>query len=156
MNKDIARPLDTGSSYTSAYIPPVTDIGLLALTPVINLNIKRLAKFGATAHAIVKIMKRTNVEVMINFRPYVSDIGPKRRGPRTYPRRYTDSGKIWSVEEVILNSLLMNGIALDGSPEPRVLLNTTIMPIATIPIFRFYDKVKFQHLITNTSISYVL
>lgn len=137
MNKDIARPLDTGSAYTSAYIPPVTEIGLLAFTPATNRNIKRLAKFGATAHAIVKIVNKRNVEVMIGFRPYVSDNGPKRRGPRTYPTRYIDSGKIWAVEEVILNSLLMKGMALDGNPEPRVLFRTTIMPMATIPIFRF-------------------
>jgi hypothetical protein len=64
-----ARPLDTGSSYISAYMPPVTEIGLLAFIPAINLNIKRLARFGATAHAIVKIVKDMNVKVMISFLP---------------------------------------------------------------------------------------
>jgi hypothetical protein len=69
MKMDMAQPRDTGSAYTSAYIPPVTETGQLAFTPVRNLNIRRLPKFGATAHAMVKIVKRIKVKVMIHFRP---------------------------------------------------------------------------------------
>jgi hypothetical protein len=69
MNRDNARPLATGSSYISAYTPPITDMGLEAFIPVVNLNIKRLAKLGAIAHAMVNIVKIINVEVMTNFLP---------------------------------------------------------------------------------------
>lgn len=56
MNTAIARPLVTGSSYISAYIPPVTEMGLLAFIPTSILKIDRAGKFGARAHAIVKIV----------------------------------------------------------------------------------------------------
>lgn len=69
MNRDRARPLATGSLYKSAYMPPVTAIGLLALIPVITRNIRSPAKLGARAHAIVKIMKMLNVMVMRTFLP---------------------------------------------------------------------------------------
>lgn len=69
MNKAMARPLAAGSSKISAYTPPVTDMGQLAFTPVMNLNIKRLAKLGATAHAMVKIVKSKNVITNIILRP---------------------------------------------------------------------------------------
>ena len=42
------------------------------------------------------------------------------------------------VEDVILNSLLMKGMAFAGSEEPRVLLTTTIIPIMTMDAFFFY------------------
>jgi hypothetical protein len=56
-----------------------------------------------------------------------------------YPTRYIDIGKIWAVEDVMLNSLLMNGIAFDGRPEPRVLFKTSITPIKTMAAFFLYE-----------------
>jgi hypothetical protein len=79
----IDRPLVTGSLWISAYIPPTTAIGLLAFMPVTNLKINRAGKFGATAQAMVKIVKPPNVESIITFRPYVSESGPNSSGPRT-------------------------------------------------------------------------
>lgn len=67
----------------SAYTPPVTDMGLLALTPVKRRKMRSAGKFGDSAQAIVKIVKRKKVPIMSGFLPYVSDKGPKRRGPRT-------------------------------------------------------------------------
>ena len=69
MKTAIARPRVTGLSYRSAYIPPITEIGLLALTPVKNLNIKSPPHVGAKAHAIVKTVKARNVEIIITRRP---------------------------------------------------------------------------------------
>jgi len=94
MKTAIALPLVSGSSYISAYTPPTTEIGLLALIPVNDLKINRAAKLGAKAQAIVNIVKRKNVEFMITFLPYVSDRGPNSKGPRTYPIRYIDIGRI--------------------------------------------------------------
>ena len=54
-----------------------------------------------------------------------------------YPTRYIDNGNICVVEAVILNSLLIKGMAFAGREEPRVLLTTTIMPITTMDTFFF-------------------
>jgi hypothetical protein len=78
MNIAIARPLVTGSSYISAYTPPVTEIGLLALMPVNILKTKSAAKFGARAHAMVRIVKRKKVEIMIGFLPILVEFERKR------------------------------------------------------------------------------
>lgn len=56
MKTAIALPLVTGFSYMSAYTPPITEIGLLALTPASSLNINSAAQFGDRAQAIVKIV----------------------------------------------------------------------------------------------------
>jgi hypothetical protein len=72
----------------------MTAIGLLALMPVMVLNIRNDAQFGASAHAMVKRANITNVGIMITLRPYVSDNGPKITGPTMYPMRYMDMGKI--------------------------------------------------------------
>lgn len=55
-----------------------------------------------------------------------------------YPTRYIDNGKVLLAEEVTLNSLLINGMALAGREEPMLLLITMIMPIITIEIFLAY------------------
>jgi hypothetical protein len=101
MNTAIALPLVTGLSYRSAYTPPITEIGLLAVTPVRNLNTKSPPHVGAKAHAIVKTVKAKNVEIMIICRPYASDSGPNSKGPTTYPTRYIDMGSISAVCKVM-------------------------------------------------------
>lgn len=83
MNIAIARPRVTGSSYISAYTPPVTEIGLLALIPTNILKINSAGKFGASAHAMVKTVKKKNVPIMIGLLPYDSERGPNSSGPRT-------------------------------------------------------------------------
>jgi hypothetical protein len=94
MNSAIALPLVTGSSYISANIPPVTEIGLLAFMPTNILKIKRAGKFGESAHAMVKMVKKRNDPIMIDLLPYDSESGPKSKGPSTYPKRYIDIGRI--------------------------------------------------------------
>ena len=51
-----ARPLVTGSAYTSAYTPPTTEIGEDAPIPTRKRNTMYEAKFGATAVAKVKMV----------------------------------------------------------------------------------------------------
>ena len=60
INTAIARPLATGFPYVSAYTPPMTAMGLLALTPVASLKNKNDPQFGATAHIIVNIVNAAN------------------------------------------------------------------------------------------------
>lgn len=87
MKVAIARPLVTGLSNRSAYIPPLIAIGLLALTPARNLNIRSAPQLGATAHPNVKSVKRKKVEIMMNFLPYASESGPNSKGPTMYPTK---------------------------------------------------------------------
>lgn len=72
----------------------MTAIGELANTPVSSLKIKRAAQFGARAQAIVKMVKKKNVDIMIYFLPKCSDMGPKSNGPSTYPTRYIEIGRM--------------------------------------------------------------
>lgn len=69
MNNAIALPLVTGSSYISAYSPPVTEIALDALIPTINLNTSSVGQLGATAHASVNSVKNVNVGTMMILLP---------------------------------------------------------------------------------------
>lgn len=135
MKTDIALPLVTGLSYISAYTPPMTAMGLLAFIPVASLKNRKDPQFGATAQAIVKIVKNTKVDVMITFLPYVSDNGPNNKGPRIYPTRYMEMGRTSADELVMWKCELMIGIAFEGSEEPIVLLTTTTMPMRTIQDF---------------------
>ena len=135
MNTAIALPLLTGLSYMSAYTPPVTAIGLLAKIPDIHLKYKKDPQFGASAHAIVKTVKNTKVDIIMAFLPYVSDNGPHNNGPRMNPTRYIEMGRISAVELVMWKYELIIGMAFEGSEEPIVLFMTTFMQIRTTQAF---------------------
>ncbi len=122
-------------------MPPVTEIGLLALIPTKSLNTKSIAKFGANGHAIVKTVNKKKVKIMMIFLPYTSDSGPNSKGPRTYPTRYIEIVRIcWSLL-VIWKYALMIGIAFEGREEPIVLFTTTTIQTKTIKTFFFCNYV---------------
>lgn len=120
-------------------MPGTTTLGLAALIPVNNRKISSAGKLGASAEAIVNIENSMNVEIMILCLPYVSDKGPKRRGPSTYPTKYMEMGRISAAEFVIWKYLLMSGMAFEGREEPIVLFTTMTIPTKTIKIFFLYD-----------------
>ena len=67
----------------SAKSPPTTAIALEAQIPERRRNIRKAGQFGATAQAIVNIVKKTKLETIIILLPKLSLRGPKASGPRT-------------------------------------------------------------------------
>jgi hypothetical protein len=126
-------------------VPPTIAIGAEAQMPHKRRKIRNAVHVGVTAHAIVKMMKRTKVPITSLCRPYCSLRGPKRRGPKTYPIRNTDMGREACVLSVILKSSMTNGIALLGRDEPNVLLRTAKTNAATINAFLRYTLSDLAH-----------
>ena len=83
MNMAIALPRATGSWYTSAQIPPTTEMAHDPPTPTNNRKITSAAKFGDTEDAIEKMEKTANEAIITHFRPYDSLSGPQIMGPQT-------------------------------------------------------------------------
>jgi hypothetical protein len=105
-----------------------------------NLNANREDHVGATAQAMVKIVKNTNVDIMMICLPKDSDSGPKPNGPTMYPTKYMEIGRTSAYEDVIPKCLAMIGMAFEGREEPIVLLITTTIPIRTMPTFLPYEN----------------
>ncbi len=55
--------------YMSARIPPITDTGVDAPMPANVRKTTRLAKVGATAQAMTKMVNMTKVQIMTILRP---------------------------------------------------------------------------------------
>jgi hypothetical protein len=85
MKPAIALPRVLGSAYMSAYIPPTTEMGVLAPIPASRRMMIKPDHEGARAQPRVKLEYRMNVETITTLRPYCSDNGEKTSGARTYP-----------------------------------------------------------------------
>lgn len=94
MKSAILLPLLIGSCQISAHIPPTTLIAQLPPMPTNNLNTTSAPKFGATADAIEKMVSIANAQIMTPLRPYCSDRGPHAMGPKTYPTRNMEVGRM--------------------------------------------------------------
>ncbi|KAL8996489.1 MAG: hypothetical protein Q9169_003998 [Polycauliona sp. 2 TL-2023] len=67
----------------SAKSPPTTAIALDAVMPQSKRKTKKAGQVGATAHAMVNMVKKTKVMTMTHLRPYDSLNGAKTIGPNT-------------------------------------------------------------------------
>jgi hypothetical protein len=94
MKRAILRPRLLGSCQTSAQIPPTTLIAQLPPMPTRSLKMRRAAKFGATAEAMEKMLRIAKEMITIHLRPYCSDSGPQTIGPKVYPTRNRDVGRM--------------------------------------------------------------
>ena len=71
----------------SAMDPAPRVIGHDAAMPEKKRNAMRPPRFGASAHAILKIKKMKLQTLYTITRPYSSDKGAMSKGPKVYPRR---------------------------------------------------------------------
>jgi hypothetical protein len=83
MNIAILLPLDLGSWYISAHMPPTTLIAAEPPIPTNKRNITSAAKLGETAEHIEKIVNIINAIIIVHFRPYDSLMGDQIIGPIT-------------------------------------------------------------------------
>lgn len=58
-------------------------MALEAVIPQSKRKTRNAGQVGATAHAMVKMVKKTNVMTMTHLRPYDSLKGAKTTGPKT-------------------------------------------------------------------------
>ena len=84
MKHAIDLPLDLGSPKMSAKMPAAMTIGAEAEMPHMRRKIRKDGKFGATAHAMVKTVKKKNVITVIHLLPICSEAGAKHIGPVRY------------------------------------------------------------------------
>jgi hypothetical protein len=94
MNIAIDLPLDLGSWYISAHMPPTTLIAAEPPMPTSNRNITSAAKLGETAEQIENMVNIAKAIIIVHFRPYDSLMGDQTTGPILYPTRYMDVGRM--------------------------------------------------------------
>jgi len=116
-------------------------MGADAPIPASKRKTRRALHVGASAAAIVDKVNNEKVLMVIQRRPYSSLSGANTMGPKTYPTRYIDMGRILTFLSVMLNVSAMKEISLLGSDEPRVLLMVTRMPIVVMTSFLVCGKV---------------
>ena len=116
-------------------------MGADAPIPASKRKTRRALHVGASAAAIVDKVNNEKVLMVIQRRPYSSLSGANTMGPKTYPTRYIDMGRILTFLSVMLNVSAMKEISLLGSDEPRVLLMVTRMPIVVMTSFLVCRKV---------------
>ena len=133
-----ALPLYSKFGYRSLYPPPVTVWGAEVPHQIRNLKKSKAGRFGASAQAIVKRVKRAKDEMKQALLPYDSLRGPKTRGPNTYPIRKTGTGgaACWSL--VTLKDLFTLSMAPLGKLELRVVLKFSRRPVTTANSFFRY------------------
>lgn len=75
----------------SASDPAPRASGQHPASPASSRNTIRPFKLGANAHATVNITNKTLKMLYKCSRPYISDRGAITKGPKQYPRRYTET-----------------------------------------------------------------
>lgn len=83
--------------------------------PPRNLNMTNAGKFGASAHASMKVVKNAKAQRLTCFLPYCSVMGPKN-GPTQYPTIQIEVGSTRRYGDVMPNSRPKNSAALDDNP----------------------------------------
>jgi hypothetical protein len=127
MKMAILLPLATGSCQISAQMPPTTLIAQLPPIPTNNLKTTSAPKFGATADAIEKIVRMANEYTIVPLRPYDSESGPQAIGPKTYPTRNMEVGRINRYSDVVPKCADIGAVAPDARDEDIVLFMTLMI-----------------------------
>jgi hypothetical protein len=121
--------------------PATTTIGQAAPIPQKNLKTANAGKFGASALAMVQMAKNAKANIMTYFLPYCSDMGPKKMGPTTYPRRKRDVGRMRRALEEMPKSRPKNSEEFEARPLDTVEFMTQRIETHMTNIFLYYHLV---------------